>query len=158
MSDAGNPYLPPKAVVADPVAEAPTTRPMAINIALILIGVRLLWTSILLIMRMRRTSDIPIDSAILIAAMAAAITVPLAVGVARGRNWARIVYLILALFSLVSLTSSIVSMFDLPAGVSMRSGLSSWSMATIFLPSALSIAVVVLLFGPGREWFRARSK
>jgi len=89
-------------------------------------------------------------------AFSAAITFTLGVAIARGRNWARIVYLVLTLFSLVSLGLSIASMLDLPAGVTLRSEPSIWSIATLLVPSAMSIAVVVLLFGPGRDWFRAR--
>jgi hypothetical protein len=155
MSDADNPYLPPKAVVADPVAETPTTRPMSVNIALILIGVRLLWTSTWLVQRLRRTSDIPIDSAILIAALAAAITVPLAVAVARGRNWARIVFLVLAAVAVLSAAFAFSSMSGLaPEGFTTQV---SWTaLSTTLIPTILLIAIVVLLFGPGRAWFRPR--
>jgi hypothetical protein len=93
----------------------------------------------------------------LAAAFSVAVTTTLGVFIARGRNWARIVYLVLTLFSLVALAFAIANIYNLPAGVSMRTELSSWSLVTFLAPSAMSVAVVVLLFGPGRAWFAPRS-
>ena len=76
--------------------------------------------------------------------------------IARGRNWARVLYLVLTILSLLSLAWSI-SQFALPEGVSMRRSVSLWSVMINVGPRVLSIAVVVLLFGPGRAWFRERS-
>jgi hypothetical protein len=154
MSEANNPYLPPKAAVADPLVAAPKTRPMAINIALILIGVRLLYTSIWLVMTLRST-DLPNASAILIAVVSAGVSIALGFAVARGRNWARVVFLVLAAIALLSLLFALASRFGRGlAGVSTELSLSA--LATMLVPLALLIAIVVLLYGPGREWFRPR--
>jgi hypothetical protein len=158
MSDADNPYLPPKAVVSDVTSEPRPTRPMAVTIALYLIGVRMLMGAAMLLSPMLGARGSYLLMGLMAVAFSAAITFTLGVSIARGRNWGRIVYLVLTLFSLVSLALSIASMFDLPAGVTLRSEPSIWSMVTLLVPSAMSIAVVVLLFGPGRAWFRARSE
>ena len=42
MSGDNNPYLPPKAAVADLASDAPLIRPMAVTLALYLIGARVL--------------------------------------------------------------------------------------------------------------------
>jgi hypothetical protein len=158
MSGDNNPYLPPKAAVADVVSDAPLIRPMAVTIALYLIGARVLMGAAVLVSSIIGASGSLLLMGLLAVGFSIAVAIKLGMSIARGRNWARIVYLVLTLFSLASIAFTLVNLSHLPAGVSMRRELSTWWLVTILLPTALSVTVVVLLFGPGREWFRARSE
>lgn len=154
MSDANNPYLPPKAAVADPVAGALGSRPVAINIALLLIAARVLLGIVVLSNVPTGMTGVQLAIGFMPGAISIVFAIMLGWFIARGRNWARILYLVFTILSLLSLALSISSQFSLPEGVSLRSSLSLWGVMTTFVPRALSIAVVVLLFGPGRAWFR----
>ena len=156
--DANNPYLPPKAVVADSVAGPRGVRPRAVNVALVLIVARAL-LGIAVLFSELIGSGAPFGALVFTAA-GVSIAVALILGwfIARGRNWARIVFLVLTVLSLMSLAFTVVNWYAVPAGVSLVRDWSVWFLAITFVPPTLSIAVVVLLFGPGREWFRARSE
>jgi hypothetical protein len=156
MNDADNPYLPPRTAVADPVVGDLGSRPIAINVALLLIAAKALLGLGVLV---NFPFGMPVTQ-LLVGLMPAVISIAFAIMlgwfIARGRNWARILYLVLTILSLLWLAMAIGSQFAQPAGVTMRSSISLWSVMTTFVPRALSIAVVVLLFGPGRAWFRDR--
>jgi hypothetical protein len=77
--------------------------------------------------------------------------------IARGKNWARVVYRILTIFARVGLALTLTNLFIQPAAASLRAAMPLGALARLIVPALLSVAVVVLLFGPGRAWFRARS-
>jgi hypothetical protein len=156
MSGDDNPYLPPKAAVADLAVDARGPRPIAITIALYLIAVRVLLGAIPLLSVPPGVTGTQQIIAFMSGAISLAFAIVLGWFIARGRNWARVLYLVLTILSLLSLAWS-VSQFVLPEGVSMRRSVSLWSVMLNVVPRVLSIAVVVLLFGPGRAWFRERS-
>ena len=84
----------------------------------------------------------------------AAFAIVLCVTIARGHNWARIVFLVLWMISLIFLGSWIYTPGGASAGVHY---VISWTaVAATALPHLLSSCAVVLLFGPGRAWFRER--
>jgi hypothetical protein len=154
--DANNPYLPPKAKVSDVTSDAPLIRPLAVTIALYLIGARVLMGVAVFVNAVIDARGHFMLMGLLSTAFSVAVMGTLSVFIARGRNWARIVYLVLTLFSLVSLAFTIANIYNVPAGVSMRGALWGWWLFTLLAPSALAVAVVALLFGPGRAWFAPR--
>jgi hypothetical protein len=154
MSDSDNPYLPPKAVVADVSEEVQLVRPMAVNLALLLIGVRLLLGLGVMVRPMLATNTPLPMSMYVMATMFVAVTLALGYFIARGRNWARILYLVTTIFGLAGF---LFVAFNLPPGVSLVNDPTLLWLLTVLVPQLLSIAVVVLLFGPGRAWFRARA-
>jgi hypothetical protein len=156
--DANNPYLPPKAIVADAVSGTPRIRPRAVNVALVLIAVRvLLGIAVLFGSPIGRSMSYGVF-AFLAAGVPIAVALTLGWFIARGRNWARIVYLILTILSLLGLAFALAGWYAVPEGVSAVSNWSAWDLVKTFAPPALSVAVVVLLFFPGRAWFRAPSE
>jgi hypothetical protein len=157
MSGDNNPYLPPKAAVSDLAVDARGPRPIAITIALYLIAARVLLGAIPLLNFPPGVTGTHLMIALMPGAISIAFAIVIGWFIARGRNWARVLYLVLTILTLLSLAWSISSQFVLPEGVSMRRSVSLWSVMIHFVPRVLSIAVVVLLFGPGRAWFRERS-
>jgi hypothetical protein len=162
MNDAHNPYTPPKAEVSAAGPElnvdVSKTRPVAVNIALFLLGVEILLSAVGVAdapPTMNRGAKI---AAVLIGGIDIAVTALLCVFVADGRNWARIVFLVLWIFSLAGLLMGLYMAFvgALPAGTAFDT---SWTnVLWLATPHLLSLTIVVLLFGPGRSWFRKRER
>ena len=162
MNDMHNPYTPPKAGVSgadsDPNAELPASRPAAVNIALFLLGVDILLAAIGVADVLTTVEQSAMTAAALIGGIDIAVTALLCVFVAGGRNWARIVILALWILSLVSLLTGfyLASLDRLPAGARFDT---SWSnILWMVTPNLLTLAIVILLFGPGRNWFRKRER
>jgi uncharacterized membrane protein YagU involved in acid resistance len=145
-----NPYAPPKAVVSD-AAEPPRVRPRAVKIAVVLLWVELclavvnpFLTSNLVTLGTRE-ADYKLFSEIFILIMIA-ISAWINIKVWQGRNWARIVALVLTLLAFPTLLA-LPEMFR-------EEALS----ATVSLAAlALDVVAMILVFGPGRDWFRRRS-
>jgi drug/metabolite transporter (DMT)-like permease len=72
----------------------------------------------------------------------------------KGRNWARVVYLVLLIFGLVmGLVGYAVSYFVLQQGLDMEP---TWESAVYLLQVLLDIVAIWLLFTPGANaWYRA---
>jgi hypothetical protein len=156
MGEPENPYMPPKAVVADVTDDSPRVRPTAVTVALYLIGARMLLAFGLIAQTLIALNEPPSVSIMLMTALAVAVSFALWYFIALGKNWARIVYLVMTIASVLSLLAGLLSAINLPQGVTYVSNFSTRWIATVVLPQLLSIAVVVLLFGPGRSWFRPR--
>lgn len=158
MKEHGNPYLPPKAIVADVSNEAPMVRPRSVSLALILIGARWMLGLGFALGTLPDLGASNLGFAFSGAAFATLMTAALFWFIAQGRNWARIVYLVLTLIALLQLSFAVFGMRYVPEGVELRSGGFPYEwLATRVLPPLISLAAVVLLFGPGRAWFRPRS-
>ncbi len=155
MNDVRNPYSPPKATVAGAAAIASESRPTAVNVALLLIGLETLLSAVSVLGELREfdsSSNRLIE--LTIGVLDVAFAIVLCVTIARGNNWARIVFLVLWMISLIFLGSWIYTPGGAPAGVHYEI---SWAaVASTVLPHLLSLCAVVLLFGPGRDWFRER--
>lgn len=147
-----NPYSPPTAVVADEVVPRPPM-PAAVRSALIVIVVSFV-VHLVILASEPRTVDVGPDTDRQTVAHLLSLGVSLLVGVAlnlwlgwkiaMGRNWARIVLLVLTAISVPFAFVEIVRIApDWPLGA----GLS-------VVEQGLDIAVIVLLFVPGRAWFR----
>jgi hypothetical protein len=144
-----NPYAPPKAVVSDS-PEPPRVRSRAVKIA-----VALLWTELaLVIVSWVLDSDVTMGTlkaeyklyTDIVMLIIVAISVWINIKVWQGRNWARIVALVLTILALPSLLS-LPTMFR-------EDALS----AVLDLASiTLDVAAMILIFGPGADWFRRRS-
>ena len=151
MSESNNPYLPPSAAVSDPVAERPGTRPLAVTIAVVLIGVRVVWAWGTLSLALPRMNERYAGLSIAMAAISSLVAITLAFFIARGRNWARRVFLVLAVCGALVPLVSLIAMVSL--SLSGTAAPTFVGVAMALVPLALMIAIVVLLCGPGREWF-----
>lgn len=153
-----NPYTPPKANVSVSAREAgaaiPRARPAAVNIALFLIGVAILLSLIGVVSAVGPVSAGEAPAlGLVMGVLKAVIHTVLCVFIARGRNWARIGFLVIWVVALFSVGAWIyTALYLLPEQIGY---VPSWeSVPWIAIPHALSLTVVILLFGPGREWFR----
>jgi hypothetical protein len=142
-----NPYAPPKAVVSDATDGPPRVRPRAVKIA-----VALLWVEFLLALVIRvLSSDITVGTseaeykflADIFWVTQVAVAAWINVKIWQGRNWARIVALVL----------TVLAFLWLPA-IFHEGALSA---ALSFSMLALDVVAMILVFGPGRDWFQRRS-
>ncbi len=155
MNDVHNPYSPPRATVAGAAAIASESRPTAVNVALLLIGLETLLSAAGVLGDLH-SFDFSSNGLIelTIGVLDVAFAIVLCVTIARGHSWARIVFLVLWMISLIFLGSWIYTPGGAPVGVHY---MISWTaVASRALPHLLSLGAVVLLFGPGRAWFRER--
>jgi hypothetical protein len=132
-------------------------RPQVVNIALLLVAVNIaigLWGAL------RRWPDISLG-VVAIASMTMRLAKLILVAwlcyqIARARNWARIVLLVLTLLGVLALLFQLwIGLTQMPAGVKMA--MDPQAIPRLALPSALNIAALFLLFVPGRKWFRRRA-
>jgi len=140
-----NPYSPPKAAVGDTDQEPLRVKPAAIRRAIVT-----LWTSFALNLFITaldwryQTSQVPPLVLILSQIFGLGIAVWLFWKIGVGRNWARIVYLVLLLVGLTAVVPEIMASAARAAHIA---GLK-------MIELGLDIASMVLVFGPGRDWFR----
>jgi hypothetical protein len=128
-----NPYSPPQALVGDTDQEPVRVKPVAIRRAIVI-----LWTSFALNLFITaldwryQISQVPPLVLIVSQIFGLCIAVWLFWKIGVGRNWARIVYLVLLLVGLTAVIPEITSS----------------------AARAAHIASMVLVFGPGRGWFQ----
>lgn len=148
-----NPYAPPKAVVEDVSSAAEPPRPPQVAQA-----VKLLWAGVVIgflsgfvNLMTTDTPEMPMPRSAQLIAIAISWSIALLVlwwilsSIGKGKNWARIVQLILFLGGLLGLTAT----FAVPHQVS---GF-VWSAAA--LQTGINIWGLILLFsGPSNAWFR----
>jgi hypothetical protein len=138
-----NPYAPPRAVISD-APESLRLRPRSVVVAVVLrwivFAVSVAWVIY------RFPQDARASSTTFVIAWSTfwmAVTVVITVNIWWGRNWARILALVFALLSVLAVFyATRVVGNDIPR------------FAFIVLGTAIEVAAVVLLFGPGRAWFR----
>ncbi len=143
-----NPYQPPSAEVADRLSSAPPVRPRQVGVATALLWISLALGVPTMYLTMARDTDTgfqPLFIALIVILFAIAAFVN--VQVHRGRNWARIVVLIMTILS------AMVLLFPgeeaVPPGV-LENVLNVASLL-------LEIAAAYLLYShPGKLWFRPR--
>jgi len=144
-----NPYAPPKASVADPVGAPPLVRPVVIRRA-----VQLLWIAfgigLLGGISHAGSPGEPWSITLGFLAVYGAILAWLIVKVARGRNWARITYLILAVLSDVD---SVSSLRPLQGFYGAHPGVLALDLAGMVVEGA---GVLLLFTRPANAWFKAR--
>jgi hypothetical protein len=164
MTEEHNPFASPRSEVAAGEAnillERPVRRPTAVNIALFLIGIGI---ALAVVAVLRTPSPQLADREQLVALAFGVLSVLvyslLFYFILRGRNWARIVYLVLTVISLAEVGAWLYVWYFFESKileqVASRPSLSTF--AWIFFPRLLAVSAVILLFGPGRAWFRKRA-
>jgi hypothetical protein len=151
-----NPYSPPKAAVTDAGDSALDSRPRAVTIALLLVAVNVaigFWG----VLRMWPGISIGTVAAAAVAWRLARLLLVawLCYQIARARNWARVILLVLTLLGALSFIFQLwIGLTQMPAGV--RMAMDPKAIALMALPLVLNIAALFLLFVPGRKWFRRR--
>jgi hypothetical protein len=147
-----NPYAAPAARVADADAVRPAERPIQVTRA-----VWLLWTVLALgtvVNFIRPQGAVPMGMlmAIVIWLLSTAIYVLFIVKIAAGRNWARIVYLVLTLLGFLFIPVSWSVLVEV-----MKS--SVLYTVVYFLNTAISVYALYLLFTkPANAWFRPTTR
>jgi hypothetical protein len=152
-----NRYRPPVATVSDAPVDAIMKRPVAVTIAVSLIGVQMLMAMVAIVTPLRLGVEGTGASLLMVIGWGVVGLVVKAIQAAyifTGRNWARLFYLFTTIASLSLQVAGILAYGSLPEG--MRSAPNVRALVMIALPNVLPIAAIVLLFGPGRDWFARR--
>jgi len=146
-----NPYSPPASAVADAVA---ASRPMpgAVRRALILYTISFVWGVVLMLVA-RPAADSRYAE---ISAVAHTVSIVIMVALAAwlfwklsaGRNWARIVLLVL---TVISVPSGFFELLQLAPTRPLLAGLK-------LIEQGMDIGVLYLLFFPGRHYFKAAAR
>jgi len=145
----GSRVMPPsrdrQAAVVDADQEPPRVRPPAIRRAIVLMWLSLALNLVILAIDWRfQVSQMPAPVLILSALFGIGISVWLFIKIATGRNWARIVYLVLFLLGLITLAPQMLGDATRAAHIAgMR-----------MIEVGLDFATMYLVFFPGREWFK----
>jgi len=140
-----NPYEPPKSEVQD----ASPRRLAAARPRAIIQAIALLWISTGLGFAASLSEVSDSQNALIVSALVmVALAVALSVGIWRGRNWARIVYLILVLLSLTNLVST--------WGLTERPQFEVALEAVSFVADAGSFFLMFTL--PGSLWFQSATE
>ena len=151
-----NQYKPPKSHVADPPSAGSGPRPGLINVALGLIGLFALVECYHTFARMEMVNTGEISGfAWMTDWFWVGVIAATGIFIARGRGWARWVLLAMMLYQLYQLGDALLFLSFVPAE---DMGMFMTPVAVWMLPlSALfSLGAVILVFGPGRAWFRPR--
>ena len=145
-----NPYAPPQAVVADE-PEQVMPRPRVVTVAVWMLWIEVALSSLSALLRMQYSSDTVVVVYVLIGAvLLQGLSALLIYKIWKGRNWARITYLVLTLLALLSWIQMAAA---IPNGVKFVPAVET------ILPLAgtiLDLVALYLLFVPGRAWFRRR--
>lgn len=140
-----NPYAPPAATVADGDQLPARVKPLAIRRAVVLMWASLALNILILVLDWRfQISQAPVLVVILSEVIGVAIAVWLILKITVGRNWARIVYLVLLALGLIVIVPEILGSASRAAHIA---GLR-------MIELGMDFATMYLVFVPGREWFR----
>ena len=153
MGDDDNRYLPPKAVVEDPEPDT-SERPISVWIAVMLIALLILQdtaTAARSAVAAFRDSELFIP--VLLSGILLFGEITSAIFIARGRNWSRFLYLLIMIFELAM--SVVMLRLALRLAPESFYAVFDWRyFALSAAPHVVSIVALVLVFGPGRAWFR----
>ncbi len=157
MASDRNPYTPPAATVGDVDVPQARERPVAVVVAIILIGIHILMGafSYLRFFDMYLTGEM---SLIMLGMQVAKWLILLLICFQswRGRSWARVLLLVMTGFALLSVFMQFWSFADIPAGVKFQ--LAPGEIAMMLLPSLIYLTASFLVFVPGRAWFDRRPR
>ena len=143
-------YAPPTAAVKDVAHERVLAqRPAQVRVAVIALWVTLLVPGMpLAVYEYQRAVALAPGAAVftlVFLLVMLAISVALTFYIGRGRNWARIAYLLFSVLSVLVLLGSFGEMLKSPG----------WVIAGTVINTLIDFAVLaVLFFGPGGRWFR----
>jgi hypothetical protein len=151
-----NPYTPPAATVGDVEVPELRERPVAVIVAIILIGVHILMGAFGYARVLHLYVNAGGTNLIMLGIQVAKWLILLLICFQfwRGRNWARILLLVMTGFALLSVFAQFWSFSDVPAGVKFQ--LAAGEIAMMLLPSLIYLTAAFLVFVPGRAWFRRR--
>jgi len=152
----GNRYAPPSSVLADAEEPRPGRRPIAVTIAVLIILAQIAigvfgylgaWRAYLASGTMNLiVLGVEVARWLLLSLTAYLLW--------RGRNAGRILLLVLLVFSLLSLLTAFWTMGRAPAGV--RYVPDPMGLLMLLRPAAVYLTSSILVFFPGRAWFRRR--
>jgi len=152
-----NPYTPPAATVGDVEVPELRERPAAVIVAIILIGIYILMglSSHVRALHVYLTAN-RMDLIVLGFQMAKwLLLLVICFQFWRGRNWARILLLVMTGFALLAVFVQYWSSSNIPAGVKYQPDPMGY--VWMLLPSLIYLTASFLVFVPGRAWFRRRT-
>jgi hypothetical protein len=154
MASDHNPYTPPAATVGDVEVPELRERPVAVIVAIILLGIYIL---VGLFNHARALhvylSASRIDLFVLGIQMTKwMLLLLICYQFWRGRHWARILLLVVTGFALFSVFVRYWSFSSMPAGVTYR--IDPMAYVWMLLPPLIYLTAAFLVFVPGRAWFR----
>ena len=156
MNDNYNPYTPPSTAVQDMHSKDPRARPRAVVGAVVLLVVNLLYSGYTVARLARWINTGFVAPAFFIRPLVSWIVIILAcMYLWRGRNWARILLVMLTALSLLTMVRGIRASLYLPAGVDLPMTARAW--IPLLVGPVVNLAAVFLVYLPGREWFRNRA-
>jgi hypothetical protein len=157
MSAANNPYSPPKSDPgSDPTSGQAMVRPRAVDIAVVLIVIQLLLTVFDALESWGKVQNGEITGLLFLELwVRIGLLVWIVFAIPRGRNWARIVLLVLTLLALYSMGVGLMAMQRMGMHIAYLDIAPGWSFMLV-LPSLSYIASCYLVFIPGRSWFVKR--
>ena len=145
MNEPHNPYSPPAAAVADAEAPARGEPPFAVKLASKLLwlglGIAVLTQLLVLPELQRNPFFVPTVIGMVVSL---AVNAWLFFKIGQGRNWARIVYLVLILISSPVLFISVKAIF----------ARSTFEGVAVAAELAANVIALYLVFVPGRAWYR----
>jgi len=156
MASDHNPYTPPAATVGDVEASELRERPVAVIVAVILIGIHILMglSSYVRVLHVYLTAG-GINLVVLGIQVAKWLLLFLiCYQLWRGRNWARVLLLVMTGFALLAVFAQLWSFSSVPAGVKYQAD--NMAYVWVLLPSLIFLTASFLLFVPGRAWFGKR--
>jgi hypothetical protein len=158
MAAEHNPYTPPQSAVAEFETAEPRVRPWSVLVAIVLIFINAAMGAAGWLRHWRTMLGDEFGSVFFAWQLAKwAVIFVICYQIWRGRNWARVVFLVLTVFGLFSLLMRIWAMStQIPAGVKYMPDPMGW--VSMSLPVLLSLAALLLLYLPARHWFRSRAQ
>jgi len=152
-----NPYTPPSATVQDVhLAQGQRgSRPAAVVVAVVLLALGLVYSGSGLFRMLAYINTGFMAPTFLVFTLARWIVIILmCIHLWRGRNWARIVLLVLTVFSLLTVFANVWSYLHAPAGIDMPTSASL--LVSLLAAPLINLAAVFLVYVPGRRWFARR--
>jgi uncharacterized membrane protein len=158
MESDHNPYTPPAAAVGDIESPALRERPVAVVVAIILIGIHILMSASSYVRVLHAYFSASEVNLLLLGIQVAKWLLLLLIchQLWRGRNWARILLLVMLAFALLALFAQYLSVTHRPPGLNYQPGAAVYF--GMLLPSLTYLAASFLVFVPGRAWFRRRRR
>lgn len=145
-----NPYAPPQAVVQD-AAEIQMPRPRAVTVAVWMLWIEVALSTTGAALQMRNAREtIALISILIGAVLLQGLSALFIYKIWKGRNWARITYLVLTLIGILSLVQVVTV---LSKGVTFLPGVEALLTS---VGMTLDLVALYLVFVPGRAWFRRR--
>jgi len=143
-----NPYTPPAAVVADPErVRGPRPRSVSIAVVLIWIAIGAMLAMLGSVVWQTSFDFFVARPGFIGAGIGMVIWSFLSYQIARGRNWARLLFTALCLYDSRTVWSGVNRMI-------FQAVANRLELVCFYLRPVAGMIAIILLFGPGRAWFR----